>query len=304
MKPMGFGITTVSENGLRRVIVSCGGRKLLSAGVTVNPAMRLNGETPGMIGWLESESMPSAEAAAALFDAAAAELKTGYMIGPMNGSTWEDYRVPEPGGRSFPLDCRTPDWWGGLFEACGFETVARYVSTRIELDESAFARYDRMKRCFAARGITVEEFDPGHGRELLAEVYALSCESFRNNFLYTPIPEAVFTGKYLPLMARMDPRYVLLARNAAGKLLAFMLAFENRPALGAHEMILKTLAAAPGGEARGLGAFLVEMVHRRAFDSGYRTVCHALMHEHNMSGNIGGVRAKVCRRYKLYGRKI
>lgn len=291
-------------DGVCRIVVSRAGRTVLEAGAAINPAMRLDGGTPGLIGWFSAASPPPPEAAAALFETAANELGTDSLIGPVNGSTWEDYRAPEPGGRTFLLDCRVPDWCGELFEANGFGVIARYVSYHIGLDGWTSDRCERAEAIFASRGVRVESYDPARGRELLSEVHMLSSESFRHNFLYTPLSEPAFVAKYLPLLSRVNPEYVLLARSASGRLLGFLLAFENTLSASPRELVLKTLAAAPDGEARGVGTFLVESIHRRAVAAGFGAVYHALMHTGNISSHIGGGPSAICRRYNLYGKKI
>ena len=70
----------------------------------------------------------------------------------------------------------------------------------------------------------------------------------------------------------------------------------------ASELVVKTLAVRPDPALRGLGAWLVEDLHKRAADRGFRTVYHALMREDNDSANITARVARVVRRYRLYVR--
>jgi GNAT superfamily N-acetyltransferase len=69
------------------------------------------------------------------------------------------------------------------------------------------------------------------------------------------------------------------------------------------ELVAKTVAVMPDPALRGLGAWLVEDIHKRAADHGFRIVYHALMHEANDSANITAGAATVVRRYRLYVRK-
>jgi hypothetical protein len=56
--------------------------------------------------------------------------------------------------------------------------------------------------------------------------------------------------------------------------------------------------------ARGLGALLVELIHRRAFEEGCSGVVHALMHERNSSTRILSKHAEVVRRYHLWAKDL
>ena len=77
-------------------------------------------------------------------------------------------------------------------------------------------------------------------------------------------------------------------------------AFENKTVLKAK--VVQILGGGIGA-LRGLGAWLVEDLHKRAADHGFRTVYHALMHEANDSANITARSARVVRRYRLYVRE-
>ena len=159
-----------------------------------------------------------------------------------------------------------------------------------------------MTPVFRARGVTVHDFEPDKAESILREIHALSLECFRHNFLYTPACDEFFLQKYLPLIAKVPPQCILLARDGSGRLVGFLFAVPNLLRRDRRELVIKTLAVRPEAVSRGLGAYLVELCSRRAYESGVRTVYHALMHDANPSANIGRAGMTVCRRYRLYRR--
>lgn len=280
--------------------VTDGGRVRAHAAAVVNPVLPVSA---GLLGWFEAENDP--EAAAMLFDAVQAYHAShglSSVIGPMNGSTWAAYRVALPEGTPFFLDVESMPYYAELFENCGFETIASYHSARAELSERSFPRLERMTPVFRARGVTVHDFEPDKAESILREIHALSLESFRHNFLYTPVPVEAFLQKYLPLIEKVPPQCILLARDGSGRLVGFLFAVPNLLRRDRRELVIKTLAVRPEAVSRGLGAYLVELCSRRAYESGVRTVYHALMHDANPSANIGRAGMTVCRRYRLYRR--
>lgn len=280
--------------------VKDGGRVAAHAAAVVNPALPV---PAGLLGWFEAENDP--KAAAMLFDAVQAHFAgrgIPSVVGPMNCSTWAAYRVALPEGTPFFLDVESMPYYAELFETNGFETIASYHSTCADLSEHSFPRLERMTPVFRARGVSVHDFEPDKSEAILREIHELSLESFRHNFLYTPVPVESFLQKYLPLLVKVPPQCILLARDGAGRLIGFLFAVPNLLRRDRRELVIKTLAVRPEAVSRGLGAYLVELCSRRAYESGVRTVYHALMHDANPSANIGRAGMTVCRRYRLYRR--
>ena len=272
--------------------------------------MRLDGGTPGLVGFFAARADAPPEAARAVLAAAARALREDrgarVVVGPLDGTTWDAYRLalPEHGPLRFLPDIATPPHYPALFEAAGFSKLADYISTALAPDPATWARLDRAAARFAARGIRVEPFDPARAERDLLDAFAVARAAFARAFLYTPIPAEGFLARYRPAVPRIAPEFVRIARDAAGAPAGFAgalptpLAPAGAPALG-----VKTLAIRPAPALRGLGAWLVEDLHRRAADRGFRTVYHALMHESNGSANITARAARVVRRYRLYIRK-
>lgn len=230
-------------------------------------------------------------------------------IGPMDGATWYTYRfVTERGDRPpFALEPRHPLAYPEHFRDAGFESLARYVSAigadRDVLQETSVPDRPPVDDVHV-RPLDLDRFD-----EELRRLHALATRSFADNFLYTPLPEADFLALHRPYRSFIEPEFVpLLERERAeGKHLvgfAFMVPDVLQAERGetVDTTVLKTMAVHPDLAGQGLGRWLTEWVHRQAKEHGYRQVIHALMHEDNVSRNLG--HGPPFRRYTLYLREL
>jgi len=150
-------------------------------------------------------------------------------------------------------------------------------------------------------GIYIREFRNEQAEEELQKIWALSLEAFAGNFLYTPIERADFMALYTPVLDKLIPDFVLMAETAEGKLKGFLFAIPNY-AQGSKpdQLIVKTYASLE----RGIGGALVDRIHKKAEQSGFKTVIHALMYNGNVSKKHSDKFSQVFRRYTLYGRVI
>ena len=299
-------------HGARRfVALDPDGAPLARCAALWNAAMHLpDGETPGLVGWFAAREDAPVDAARSVLDAAANALRADHgasrVVGPLDGTTWDAYRLalPEAGPLRFLPDVNTPPHYPALFEAAGFSRLADYTSTALAPEPGTWSRLDRAAARFAARGIRIDRFNPAHAERDLLDIFAVARVAFTRAFLYTPISEEGFLLRYRPAVSRISPDFVRIARDATNAPVGFIFALPNPLApADAPELVIKTLAVLPDPAVRGLGAWLTELLHKLAFESGFRTVYHALMHEANDSANITASAAHVIRRYRLYSRR-
>ena len=69
-------------------------------------------------------------------------------------------------------------------------------------------------------------------------------------------------------------------------------------------MILKTIAISPRYNGKGMGYILIDELVKEAERSGYKNVIYALMHEKNISKNIGSLLGDELRRYALFIKEL
>lgn len=274
------------------------------AAAIINPELTYQNRAAGMIGYFESLPDPENAFTPQLFQAIETYF-TGrgisFIIGPMNGSTWQSYRATLPGQNPpFFLDNINLPHYASLFEQNSFQTIGNYLSTRVPLNAIDTARVGRFEGRFRERGFIIRPFG---GESDLRKIHALSLISFRQNFLYTPLPFEPFSTAYQRIIPLINPQFVLLAERGNGEIAGFIFAVDNFYEKTKKELIIKTLAIAPEADCRGLGTFLVELVQKRAREAGYDAVYHALMHEDNASARIDNRSAEIYRTYRLYGKE-
>jgi GNAT superfamily N-acetyltransferase len=229
------------------------------------------------------------------------------VVGPMDGTTWDRYRLalPSPAGNRPPFltEPVNPYEYPRHFEAAGMDVVEWYVSQIVE-DLGALAERTRAPAgSLEERGVRLETLDPDAFDAALDELYRVSIDAFADNPYFSPISFDRFRALYAPMKNMLDPDLVLVARGADGEALGFTLSFPDLldPAGRPTRVVVKTLAVAPAGRGMGLGSLLVHETHRRAAERGYNAAIHALMHVGNDSLKISSHGGRVFRHYALYG---
>lgn len=258
----------------------------------------------GQLGFFEAEN--NFEAVKFLFDEVKKYAKTkgyDYLIGPINGSTWKKYRVTLPSNNPpFLLDNYNKPYYAEMFENCGFETVANYTSSICRNLNKDYSRLEKFSSIYDKKGIKVRKFNPEKFEEDIRKIYDISVKSFVNNFLYMPIDFEDFYKMYEPVKRFLNSEWVLIAENENNDAVAFVFGFDNLYSQDKKSLIIKTLAQIPDYKYRGIGSYLVEVLHQKANLAGYDNVIHALMHENNVSANI--LAGELYHQYKLYGVKL
>jgi GNAT superfamily N-acetyltransferase len=230
-------------------------------------------------------------------------------VGPMDGNTWQRYRLVTVRGEEPPffLEPDNPDDWPAHFIDNGFTVLASYASalnTDLGREDPRTAEFARR---VADHGVILRPLRLDHFEEELRAIHALSLTAFRNNFLYTPITLDDFLAQYSPIRQHVRPELVLLAEQG-GALLGYIFAIPDllkaKQGLPLDTVILKTVAVHPDHGGLGLGGLLVARCQEAARRLGFRRTIHALIHETNRSGRISSHTAAVFRRYALFARPL
>jgi GNAT superfamily N-acetyltransferase len=271
-------------------------------------APALPGERVGVIGHFSPGEGDRAHTHTMLEEAAARLAKEGctLAVGPMDGNTWRRYRLVTERGeeRPFLMEPDHPADWPRQWDEAGFTPLATYFSalgTDLAKEDAQVSRAGERLR---AAGITVRALRAEDYEEELRRIYEVSARAFTDNYLYTPLPEAEFVAQYAAVRERVRADLVLLA-EMSGEPVGYVFAIPDwlrGPAT--DTVIVKTLAALPGRQTAGLGAWLLQLVQQRAHGLGFRRVIHALMHESNNSLNLSRRYAEPFRRYTLYSRRL
>lgn len=224
-------------------------------------------------------------------------------VGPMDGSTWCNYRlVTERGAEpAFFLEPDTPAHWAECFARAGFGVLARYCSS---LQDGLAVDGVRLARVASrTAGIRLRHFDPEHAERDLGAMHALALEAFRNALLFSPITREAFAARYARVLPFVRPELVQLAEQG-GELVAFLFALPDALEPAPRTVILKTVAVRRGRAYAGLTQLLAARAAAAACSMGFTRVIHALMHEDNVSFNWSARSARVMRRYALMSRPV
>lgn len=225
------------------------------------------------------------------------------VLGPMDGSTWERYRLSltgPAGADSFRGEPTNPPEHNDWFLAAGFSAEQLYTSTISTDLERLYPDLERLESR-TARRVTIRPMQDVE-RDLRS-LHALSLDAFRNNAYFSPIPFESFSALYRPLLPLLRPELVLVAEEEQ-RAIGFVLSYPDQ---SPGRLILKTLATATDRRGLGLGTLLTARIHRLAREHGFHSVIHALMHSANASQHVsrrassGG--AGLWRSYALYARE-
>lgn len=211
------------------------------------------------------------------------------VIGPMNGNTWLKHRlVIESNGRiPFLMEPIEPDFYKAAFVNAGFERLATYCSHLVDLTLPQKDCSQLLKK-YKDRGVTLRSISKEKFEEDLISIFQLSLASFSSNYLYTPISQESFIGKYLESRELIDPELVLMAESR-GELVAYLFCIPDHAATQVGQkpaIILKTLASNGDKSFAGIGSLLVLEAQAIAKNKGYTEAIHALQHEDNSSTKI------------------
>jgi GNAT superfamily N-acetyltransferase len=251
------------------------------------------------------------EAATAVLAAAQERLRLAgctLAVGPMNGNTWRSYRFVTERGEQPPffLEPMNPPEWPLQFEREGFSSLASYFSALNSDLSRPDPRIPAIENRMADAGVAIRSARADLRREM-EKIYGVSQVSFRQNFLYTEIPEAEFVAMYQPLFSLVRPELVLIAERASecvGYLFAIPDLAQKARDLDVDTFIIKTVSILPRPEIRGLGTLLVARAQQLGHEMGFRHCIHALMFEDNISLNISRHYAAIMRKYTLYSKAL
>lgn len=227
-------------------------------------------------------------------------------VGPVDGNTWNSYRfVTWSAAEQAPffLEPQTPAPYPKYFEHAGFSALATYYSSitnDLSADEQMVAKLeDKLTRT----GVIIRQIDATNFHTELVKLYGLCIQSFKENFLYSPIAQDDFIQQYAAVKPLVQPQLVLLAESA-GELVGFVFALPNVYDAQRETIIVKTLARLPQRELAGLGHLLLARVQQAAHQLGFKKAIHALMHQTNNSLSLSNRYAHKFREYALLARSF
>jgi GNAT superfamily N-acetyltransferase len=264
------------------------------------------------IGAIGHYAADNAECARDLLEHACRELarrRCSYAIGPLDGSTWRQYRfVTERGNaKPFYLEPDNPAQWPSHFTDNGFGTLARYVSELNPDFPNRQPELGNLRKKFADLGVTVEPINPDCPARDMQDLYGVVCEAFADSILYSTLHYKSFVQLYTPLLSTVDPQLMLVARHE-GRIVGFVFSppdyLQNTAVEKIDTIVIKTIAVLPRTRYSGLGRMLIVDMLQNAGNMGYVQAISALMHTDNRSQKISRDCAGPMRGYELFARRL
>ena len=236
------------------------------------------------------------------------------IIGPLNGTTWNTYRyVTEKGSRrQFLLEPWNEDYSVSLFEKLGFKPLAGYISTVMEGMDSDGRRnlnkkIEKLKKFDYYKDIKVESAENKDLLTVLNKVYDLTVEAFKNNFLYSELEREIFLKMYMSYEDKIIKKFFKML-YLGDELIGYVFGIPDYAELGykgkIDTIILKTIAVSPIYNGKGMGYILINSLVEEAEKEGYENVIYALMHQSNVSKNIGLLLGNMLRKYTLFIKEL
>jgi hypothetical protein len=237
---------------------------------------------------------------------AAKQNGAAYLIGPMNGSTWDAYRFnDQPGVDNFFFEPFNKSYYNQQFTDAEFQKIGNYYSAINEEMNYENSTLVKREKELVEEGVIFRNIDLDNYENELRNVYKLCMESFADNFLFTPISWEDFRSKYFSVLPYIDKDFVLLAEDADGQLCGFIFCLPNILNTENKQLIVKTVARKKGRNYRGLGDILGNKITSQAKALGYNGIIHALMFSDNHSLNISKKHSgKIINTYSLYAAKF
>ena len=236
------------------------------------------------------------------------------IIGPLNGTTWNTYRyVTEKGnGRPFLMEPWNEDYSVSLFEKLDFKHLAGYISTVMEGMNSdgrknLNKKIEKLKKFDYYKDIRVESAENKDLLTVLNKVYDLTVEAFKNNFLYSELEREIFLKMYMSYEDKIIKKFFKML-YLGDELIGYVFGIPDYAELGykgkIDTIILKTIAVSPIYNGKGMGYILINSLVEEAEKEGYENVIYALMHESNVSKNIGLLLGNMLRKYTLFIKEL
>jgi hypothetical protein len=225
------------------------------------------------------------------------------LIGPMNGSTWDNYRLAiDNFSYKYVLDLEHPPYYAELLEAVENCQLLSNYHTKID----RILKYDvdkcgRAETYLKTQNLTYRNLNLENYEAELSNIYRFCMISFQENLLFTPLLEADFKAKYLPLKPFLQEKYILLAESHKGEIKGLMFAIPDFINPMEKGIVLKTLARSPENQYVGLGTYLGKLLYDQMILDGFQYAIHAFMEQSNVSNNLSSsFSGEILKKYRLY----
>ena len=289
------------------ILIGSGSEFRARAVCYLNPNHVIDGVAYASFGYLYCEdNMETFQALTKAISELISKHKVSNVLGPMNGSTWNEYRlVSSEQAKPFLLEPVTAPYLNDFFQQNNWKQHANYYSQHtVSMKDNWFKMLPKYE-AFVRKGVQFSEFDKSKAKSLFTELSHFCNKAFANNYLFSPISTADFVAKMMKVLPILDPSLTVIARNESKEIVGFIFAYEDLLNPTQKTLVIKTLARSPLSIYRGIGSVLMAKVTRIARRKNFVAAIHALMMETNVSNKISSkFSGTKFRTYSLYSKSF
>lgn len=272
-----------------------------------NPSLQYKGKEAACIG--NYECIKDSEVAAFLLQEAENTIRSflfEYIVGPMNGATWDNYRFSTHHNfQNFLLEPYHPLYYNHQFQENGFSVISTYSSSIDKTADYDLSEVMNREKELHKSGVTIRSIKIDDLENELRLLYPFISKEFSNNFLFTPISWGSFRDKYMGAKNIINPDYVLIAENIKKEIIGFIFSYQDLFNTAEKSLVVKTVARNASPEWTGLGKVLGNKVVSLARSRGFTSVVHAFMIGEAVSTGLSNTfSGKVYKNYNLYGKAL
>lgn len=213
--------------------------------------------------------------------------RCSWLIGPMEGSTWNNYRFSLSNERSnFFLEPYHHTYYNQQLLDTDFEIIAKYTSNRDHKIECDSTKVKLLEKKYELEGAIVRTLDMENLEADLFRFAEFCNEVFSENVLFTPIDERQFVQKYLAVKGYLDPTLTCIIEDEHESIQAVLFCLKDHMDQSGKTMMVKTIARRRTSPFKNVGHYFASKVVEMADKGGFESVIHAFMHDQNASLEI------------------
>lgn len=229
-----------------------------------------------------------------------------WVIGPMEGSTWNNYRFSNHNDSSnFFLEPYHHSYYNNQFLNTGFEPIKTFVSNLLPVESNNNVELKLIEERNENSGFNVRNLNSSDFENELKKIAQLSISGFSANFLFTSITEDEFVQKYLAIKPYLNTDFILMIENKDKKLDALIFCVPDYHDSLNKTLIVKSIVKNKHSNFYKLGKYTTLKINELALKKGFTKIIHAFMAEDNVSNKISkSDKGKAFKEYSLYGLKL
>ena len=263
-------------------IVYEGNRVLACANMFVNMHIAWNGTPYALVGNYECiDNLEASKQILSKITSFAKNVNIETILGPMNGSTWYNYRFSlTQGANSFFLEPIHKDYYLNQFKSFGFLIDKEYQSTIEEDFNFQSSSIDGVREKLQNDSVALRCFDKKSFESDLKGIYDVSLVAFQNNPYFYRLDWNDFLLKNKQTIPMLDEELFIIAYKK-NTIVGYLFALEDFYSTTKKQAVLKTLAVIPDKKYSGLGYVLLQELYNNLNAKGYQSLIHAFMYMNN-----------------------